>query len=363
MRLLKIGVLTFHRCINYGSYWQALSLVRGLQQRGHNVVLLDHHSRKVNIAEWKCALQPVLPTPVPPGDHERYRSKMKGFFKAFEDMPLSAPFPLHNPEQMEEFDLIVVGSDEVWNLAHPWYGQCPLFYGKGLKAPMLVSYAASFGNYDAAWQLPSSWAELLRGFDLMAVRDENSRTIVHQATGMDPDMVLDPCLQFPPEPEERSIPYAAQSYIAVYGHNFSPALVSHARQYAGQMNLPLVSIGYRNDWADEQWIEADPHQFAQFIRQSAGVVTNFFHGCVFALRYERPFVCATTHYRNIKIHSLLQQLGGLAHLVTEEDHPKRIQATLDTPIAPAILSNIHQLRTQSNSYLDRALGLQQYQYA
>ena len=31
---MKIGVLTFHRCINYGSYWQARSLVEGLRSRG-----------------------------------------------------------------------------------------------------------------------------------------------------------------------------------------------------------------------------------------------------------------------------------------------------------------------------------------
>src|SRR3546814_5805670 len=59
----KIGVLTFHRCINYGSYWQARCLVEGLRQRGHDAVLLDHDSPLVNRAEWRCALQPLLPTP------------------------------------------------------------------------------------------------------------------------------------------------------------------------------------------------------------------------------------------------------------------------------------------------------------
>jgi hypothetical protein len=29
----RVGVLTFHRCINYGSYWQARCLVEGLRKR------------------------------------------------------------------------------------------------------------------------------------------------------------------------------------------------------------------------------------------------------------------------------------------------------------------------------------------
>ena len=32
---MKVGVLTFHRCINFGSYWQARCLVEGLRSRGH----------------------------------------------------------------------------------------------------------------------------------------------------------------------------------------------------------------------------------------------------------------------------------------------------------------------------------------
>ena len=97
MDVLKIGVLTFHRCINYGSYWQARCLVEGLQARGHNAVLLDHHSRKVNLAEWKCAYRPVLPTDVPPSDYPLYRQKITRFFRAFETLPLSSPFPLDRP--------------------------------------------------------------------------------------------------------------------------------------------------------------------------------------------------------------------------------------------------------------------------
>jgi hypothetical protein len=52
-RAQRIGVLTFHRCINYGSYWQARCLVEGLRERGHDAVLLDHNSACTNVAEWR----------------------------------------------------------------------------------------------------------------------------------------------------------------------------------------------------------------------------------------------------------------------------------------------------------------------
>src|SRR5215203_21903 len=155
----KIGVLTFHRCINYGSYWQARCLVEGLQARGHDAVLLEHHSSRVNYAEWRCALQPVLPTPVPKSDYPLYADKARKFFDAFATLPCSPRFALENPIDMQSYGLVIVGSDEVWNLKHPWYGGYSLFYGSGIRADHLASYAASFGNYPAAAGLERNWVE------------------------------------------------------------------------------------------------------------------------------------------------------------------------------------------------------------
>src|SRR4051812_44873117 len=108
---LRIGVLTFHRCINYGSYWQARCLVEALRGKGHQAVLLDHYSKRVNIAEWKCAYQPLLPSVVPETDYPQYRQKIERFFKDFEKLSLSPCFPLDSPSEMEQYDLVVVGSD------------------------------------------------------------------------------------------------------------------------------------------------------------------------------------------------------------------------------------------------------------
>ncbi|MCW3091588.1 MAG: hypothetical protein JWP81_2657 [Ferruginibacter sp.] len=355
MKALKIGVLTFHRCINYGSYWQARCLVEGLIARGHNAAILDHESPQVNVAEWKCAYRPVLPTAVPESDYPLYRKKIKNFFRSFDSLPLSPRFGLNDPEQMEDYDMIVVGSDEVWNLFHPWYGGCPLFFGEGLRGKRLVSYAASFGNYDASWQLQPSWSEKLRNFSSISVRDENSQRIVKNAIGIEPALVLDPCLQFPVHLEERAI--AEQPYIALYGHNFSPFFVNQILSWATHRNLPLVSIGYRNDWAHEQWITADPHDFAHFMAGAEAVVTNFFHGCVFALRNGKSFVCETTPYRGNKLQGLLSKTGSNKHLVNETTPTATYHHCLNDPLEEQIFRNIRQLQQNSNEYLDQSLSL------
>lgn len=350
----KTGVLTFHRCINYGSYWQARCLVEGLRARGHEAVIIDHDSWRIRRAEWACGLRPVLPTPVPRTDHILYGLKMLKFFRAFAALPRSPSFPLEHPAAMERFDRVVVGSDEVWNLTHPWYGGCALFFGAGIRTRRLIAYAASFGNYDAARGLEPAWADRLQDFAAISVRDGNSRSLIKTALGFAPEQVLDPCLQFPLRPEG-NWRGPRRPFVAVYGHNFSAAFSREVRRWAKSQGLPLVSLGYRNAWADRQWITAGPHDFAQCMVRAQAVATNFFHGCVFALRNAKPFVCESSSYRSTKVQDLMATVGGEKHQASENTLPAAYDALLGEPLDTGILRRIDNLRRTSAAYLDKAL--------
>jgi Polysaccharide pyruvyl transferase len=347
----RIGVLTLHRCLNYGSYWQARCLVEGLRARGHEATIVDHHSWRIAMAEWKCGFRPVLPTIVPTRDYLLYGVKMLKFFRAMSSLPRSPRFALEHPVDMERFDLVVIGSDEVWNLRHPWYGGCALFFGTGVRARRLASYAASFGNYAASHGLEQTWVSRLREFTSISVRDENSRSLIKSALGREPELVLDPCLQFLPRPEGRWRG-PRRPFVAVYGHNFSAAFGREVRRWARSHRHLLVSIGYRNAWADTQWITADPHDFAQGIGRARAVATNFFHGCVFALRYAKPLVCELSPYRSVKVQDLMATVGGARHLVSEGTPAAIYNARLGEPLEPGILERIDGLRRRSAAYLD-----------
>jgi hypothetical protein len=178
---------------------------------------------------------------------------------------------------------------------------------------------------------------------------------VRGALGLDPELVLDPCLQFPVRPEGEWQP-PDEPYAAVYGHSFSDAFGEQVRRWARDRGCLLVSIGYHNAWADRQWIAAGPHEFAHCIAHARAVATNFFHGCVFALRNARPFVCETSAYRSIKVQNLMATLRGEKHLVCYDSPPDAYDCGLEEPLDPAILHRIAALRQQSDAYLDRALA-------
>ncbi|MRX51909.1 polysaccharide pyruvyl transferase family protein [Paracoccus sp. S-4012] len=349
---MRVGVLTFHRCINYGSYWQARQLVEAIAARGHEAVLLDHRSCEVTSKEWRYAFQPLLPERSGRADIRRYGAKLRAFLEAFEGLPLSEPFDLDAPAAMPPVDLAVIGSDEVFNLSHPWYGGRDIFYGAGLPARRVVTYAASFGNYDASAGLAPDYAGLLRRLDAIAVRDENSRALVKGATGADPAMVLDPVLQNPP----RVAPVDEPPYLLIYGHHIPDWFAARVTAAARARGLRSISVGYRNDWADEQRLEAGPEAFAALAAGAEAIATTYFHGCIFALVNGKPFACAPSDYRWTKVRDLTALLDAERHLTFEDRDPREVAALLSDPIAPAIHARIAALRSQSGAWLDRVLA-------
>ncbi|MFC7536063.1 polysaccharide pyruvyl transferase family protein [Sphingomonas sp. GCM10030256] len=354
MAARQIGVLTFHKCINYGSYWQARCLVEGLRSRGHQAVLLEHDCPRVGEAELRCSLQPTLPERTPRRDLPRYKAKARKFFDAFERLPTSRRFSLHQPQDAGAFDAVVIGSDEVWNHRHPWYGNAPIFFGEGLRTDRLVSYAASFGNYDAEQGLGSDWASRLERFAAISVRDDNSRRLVSDGLGTEPTLVLDPCLQFPDAITAAPVP-AERPYALIYGHGFPDWLGAATRRWSEARGIRLVSVGYATGWADEQRIEAGPEEFAGLMASASAVVTNFFHGCVFALLNGKPLATAPSDYRFNKVRDLAAKLA-LPHRIVGSDTPQHtFDALLDTPLEQAVHDRIRDYRQRSQSFLDAAL--------
>jgi transposase/polysaccharide pyruvyl transferase WcaK-like protein len=349
----RIGVLTFHKCVNYGSYWQARCLVDGLRRRGHDAELLDHDCNCVRRAEARCALQPKLPERTPSQELPRYRAKTRRFVDAIARLPLSRRFSLHQPEAAGRYDTIVVGSDEVWNFRHPWYGSKPIFFGDGLNAGRLVSYGASFGNHSAWDGMHPEWARKLDRFSALSVRDENSWHLVRGGIGREAELVLDPCLLFPPRVRRAPAP---SPYALVYGYGFPPWLKSLAREWARNAGVRLVSVGYSNDFADEQRISDGPVEFAQLMAGARAVITNFFHGCVFALLNGKPWATAPSEYRSIKIPELAATVGAGHRLVGEGTSERVFAELLDTPIKEQVNARIAQLRAHSEAYLDAALS-------
>jgi len=349
----RIALLTFHRCVDYGSHWQARCLLAGLARRGHEVILADHACDRVRRAALACALAPLGGGADERADVPQQVAKIRAFRRAVADLPLGRRFDLARPDTMEPADIALFGSDEIWNLDHPCYGGTPLFFGEGVPAARYATYAASAGSYDAARGLDSARAGRLAAFADVSVRDDNTRRLYRDATGREPAIVLDPCLQFPPPADGGA--EGGPGRLVVYGHGFPSWFAAAVVAVARRRGLSIVSVGYRNAFADEQRIAAGPEEFRTLIASAAAVATSVFHGCVFALAFGRPFVAVATPYRRDKLRDLVALVGAEGHLA-DERRPEALDTILSAPADAVVERRIEALRARSDTFLDRVLG-------
>jgi hypothetical protein len=48
----------------------------------------------------------------------------------------------------------------------------------------------------------------------------------------------------------KGVRFLLAGLAAVYGHNFTPPFQAAFREWSDARGIPLVSIGYRNEWVD-----------------------------------------------------------------------------------------------------------------
>ena len=103
-------------------------------------------------------------------------------------------------------------------------------------------------------------------------------------------------------------------------------------------------------------IDAGPREFAGLMAGAEGIITNFFHGCVFALVNGKPWISTPSSYRFNKIRDLAAALGARDHILGDDVSDRRLDDLLAAPVSPAIQDRITSLRAHSRDYLVAALA-------
>lgn len=325
----KVGILSMQRVLNYGSFLQAYALKQLLLQNGADEVYfidiekgreLPGFEYSKNQSKWhklKRLLQIIFTGLL--FQKIRDRKFTKRLKKSIEDcfpiLELDKPAP-------KEFDLVVIGSDEVFNCCQPApWGYTLQLYGRVLNAKKVISYAGSFGHtrYEQLVQLgiDKEIGETMKTMAAISVRDQNSYDIVEKLTGIKAEMHLDPVLIYGYEKEiaERKVSYPGK-YMVIYsyqGRIKDKKEIKEITSFAKEHKLKLISIFCRYDWCDEAIIPETPFDVLGWFKGAEYVVTDTFHGTIFSIITGRMFVTLVRKTGRVtngeKISSLLRQLG------------------------------------------------------
>lgn len=355
---MKAAILTYYNVHNHGSSLQALGLKKVLEKFGYEVSFLTFNRNydfipEENAKKYKLGASSIVFFIKYMFDRGvdnilfnlKKRFVLNDFTKNY--LPVSCRYSDF------EGDLVVIGSDEVFSLE---IGINPFFYGAGLLANKVISYAASFGPTTKQLIDQRKLGGILKGglcdLDAVSVRDQNSLDLVSFYTGQKPDLVSDPVILYGYKEEQKQFQPQEDNYIIVYSYdkNFRDKKSRNAiRKYAKEHGCKVYSIGYHHRWCDKN-ICPGPIEMLGYFRNAKMIVTDTFHGAVVSLITGAQFVVKLSGNKN-KLEFLLSEYCLENRIVDDID---QIQVVASDSIDYSKVNSIlEKNRQRSLEFLER----------
>lgn len=341
---MKIGIMSMQRIKNYGSFLQAFSLKKTLEELGAEVEFIDYRVeppkvvkvcnnveeekistlkrismipfKAVNINYWRRRIEANKKRKL---DEERTRKLndiAHSFNERFKEFLLDLNVTSERKYDTSDLDMLVIGSDEVFNClqTNPDVGYSKDLFGNNSKAKRLISYAASFGHttieqleeYDCKDEV----ADMLKKFNDISVRDKNSGEIIKQLVNVEPNYNVDPVFLYDFSDYIKDIEVKLDNYIVVYAYScrIKPNEQVEIKKFAEKYNKKLVSIGTIQRFCDIN-IVLSPFELLAYIKNADFIITDTFHGSVFSIKYNKKFATIIRESNKQKLGDLLERFG------------------------------------------------------
>jgi len=338
----KIATITFHWATNYGAVLQAWALQKHIENNGGDTEIIDYVPGLV----WRLSKLTALKNRNL--DFFKKERAIKRFLRAELKLSprLSSNKALH--KKCKNYDTVICGSDQVWNesftVPPKFDSNCSYFLDFAGEARR-IAYAASFGSTKIPENMKVIIRPHLEKFQKMSVRENTGKEILADM-GFSATLVSDPTLLLEAKDYEgllegKTLPEAPRvfSYV-LHGDKNTLDISRTVCEKVGQEGL--VREGNCGIY---EWLALE--------RNSDFLVTNSFHGTVFALLFHTPFITATIKGSgmNDRIFTLLQAVG-LEDRIIESGKNDKIDKLISAPIDwDAVDERIAELRRRSQEFL------------
>lgn len=316
---MKVGILSMQRVHNYGSFLQAFSLKIQLEKLGHDVFFID-------IEPGKQIVESVS------GNRKRIVFIKKHFDKYFckriehyffykimnrvhksdceKYLKINKVLP-----QGENFDVVIIGSDEVFNAACPSsWGFTTQLFGNIKNAHSIITYAASCGQTDyksvVEYGIIDDIRHALKNVKGISVRDENTANFIWKITGVSPRRHVDPVFLSDFDAYIQPI-RKRKPFLLVYSYPNrinEESEIDAIKCFAKDNNLEIVCVGMFQKWCNKN-IVANAFELLSYVKDAKYVITDTFHGTVFSIKYNKKFAVLIRDSNSNKLTSLLEDFG------------------------------------------------------
>lgn len=308
---MKIAILTFHKAINknFGASLQSYACSK----------LMEKFSEKnfIKIIDFNPA----------------ELSKLKIFFHNITGLNffeynkkfLRLTKKIKNRKELqklnEEFDIFIVGSDQVWRGIWNIDTKTHYFFDFVDNDKKKIAYAASFGvgYWEGTSELTEKIKPLIKRFDSISVREESGIDICKDTFGIDNAVcVLDPTLMISKEDYQPILDdwkdknHLKKKYIAHMLLDDTKDLKDGSKKIADYLKAEINYIKGKSIkiLGKEITFYNKVSQWLTYLKDAELVITDSFHCTVFSLIFHKKFVVVANPVRGVaRLETLLGKVG------------------------------------------------------
>ncbi|MBQ8015577.1 MAG: polysaccharide pyruvyl transferase family protein [Clostridia bacterium] len=321
---MRIGILTFHKVINYGAFLQSFSLSERLKKEfpDDEVEIIDYVTAPKR--KWFVVLWNIKHHGIKGGLTELKRISV--FNSVQKNLTLSPKS--YKADELNElfryiderYDALIIGSDAVFNWKQTAF---PTAFIPDYKFSIPVfTYAASVHGlhfYDESDDKLQKCGEIFKSMKCVGVRDNCSEKFVKLCSPEAQTMhCCDPTLFIDKEDiysrgcgignkVKQNYNFSLDSkYIVVMAPD-NELIKSVAQKYSG--DYKIVSVFLKSSYADIYIPDLDPFEWTVILKNAQVVITSYFHGTLLSLVQSTPVIVLDySGYCNDKYEGKLRDL-------------------------------------------------------
>ncbi|MEY8589121.1 polysaccharide pyruvyl transferase family protein [Phocaeicola sartorii] len=344
---MKIGIVTYVKCDNYGAELQAYAMQYIYNKLGYDAEIIDLEKQNKDISTSVSTIVPaiinrfkiyklkapfkiiqlILDVLKRKRAAERYQLEIKKkhvLFTSFFENKIkhsARHYKLKDVYSVDmPYDVYVAGSDQIWNYMHTDYLDVYFLMFANRFHAKKISYAASISVPDIPFHLQEKYETFFENMDHIAVRELNGANIVKKYSKKEVTVVLDPTLLVTKNEWKKDVAHEIckeEKYVLVYTLSRSSYIYSLAKNISKQIGANKI-INIKSDFVPEKpnneiehLYQIGPTEWVGLILNAAYMVTDSFHGTIFSINFNIPFTTLLNPSSNMnnRVLSILQITG------------------------------------------------------
>lgn len=334
MEKKKIGIMTYHRSINYGAELQAFALMSFLKMQNYNASIIDYWPN-YRTDDWDRIKKSSL--------FEKIRLtelKIAGLYRNSQRRKKTEAFIseyMHLTPVNEKYGIVLYGSDQIWRKFNrpDFKGYDAAYWGDDtISTDFRIAYAASMGNVNINKKEDVQFVERhLKRFDAVSVREQDLVDFFHNQYGLNIKRVLDPVFLLSTTewntllPDKNVPKYKYVLYYKLQKNNKADEMSLRLQKEKGLKVIEMRSFIPEFHYGCRYRFTADAREFLSLLRNAEYVISSSFHGVALSIRFNKDFFYWGNSTSANRISSLLSSLG-----LKERMNPNVYEISLDKNI-------------------------------